>query len=115
MKETTKVTLLSALVFPGIGHLVLKKYLIALAFIVSFSYLLLGFITEIVEKAQHVIDSVVRGDIPMELIAIRQALIDQGTLDSPNLSTNVFLLLLIWIIATFDAYRLAKKDQMKNR
>ena len=107
MKQTTKVTLLSLLVFPGIGHLVLKKYAIAIAFIVSFAYLLLDLVKDIHDKTQQVIDSIIRGEIPMTVSAIRQALIDQGALDNPNLTTIGYLLLIIWAIAAYDAYRIA--------
>lgn len=113
MKKTTKVTILSLLVFPGIGHLVLKKYVIALGFMASFIYLLLGFIKEIQDKTQQVLDSIIRGDIPIEAAAIRQALIDQGVLANTHLSTMGYLLLAIWIIAAFDAYRIAKNNAEK--
>ena len=111
MKQTTKVTLLSLLVFPGIGHLVLKKkYAIAAGFIASFAYLLLGLVKDIHDKTQQVIDSMIRGEIPMEVSAIRQALIDQCALENPNLTTIGYLLLIIWAIAAFDAYRIAKNS-----
>ena len=109
MKQTTKVTLLSLLVFPGVGHLVLKKYVIAIGFFASFTYLLLGFIKEIHDKTQQVIDSMIRGEIPMEVSAIRQALIDQGALENPNLATLGYVILIIWVAAALDAYRIAKK------
>lgn len=114
MNKTTKVTLLSALVFPGLGHLLLKKYIIAFAFILSFAYLLLGLVSKVLNKSQQVVDSIMRGDVALDITAIRQALIDQGVLDGPHLTTSAFLLLFIWGIATFDAYRLAKKDQQDN-
>ncbi|KGJ87726.1 hypothetical protein [Colwellia psychrerythraea] len=114
MKKSTKVTLLSALVFPGLGHFLLKKYIIAFAFILSFSYLLLGVISEVLDKTQQVMDSIIRGDISMDVSAIRQALIEQGVLESSDLSISTFLLLIIWVIAAFDAYRLAKKDPQDN-
>ncbi len=110
MKRTTKVTLLSLLVFPGVGHFVLKKYALALGFCASFTYLLLGVINEIHDKTQHVIDSIIRGEVPIEVTAIRQALIDQGALENSNLTTLSYFLLLIWIIAAFDAYRIANKS-----
>jgi hypothetical protein len=109
MKKTTKVTLLSILVFPGVGHLVLKKYAIALGFIASFAYLLLGFIGDIIDKSQQVIDSIVRGETPLEINAISEALAEQGVLASQQQSFAGYLLLLIWILAAFDAYRMAKK------
>lgn len=113
MKQSTKVTLLSLLVFPGIGHLVLKKYAIGFGFIASFTYLLLGLVKDIHDKTQQVIDSIIRGEIPVEVSAIRQALIDQSALENPNLTNISYILLLIWAIAAFDAYRIANKDSKK--
>ena len=114
MKQTIKVTLLSVLVFPGVGHLVLKKYPIALAFIASASYLLFGIISEVIDKTQMIVDSVLRGDIPMEATAIRQALFDQQVLAGQNQTFVMYLLVLIWAIAAFDAYRLANKNSQTN-
>lgn len=114
MKQSTKVTLLSLLVFPGIGHLVLKKYAIAIGFIASFAYLLLGLVKDIHAKTQQIIESIIRGEIPIEVSAIRQALIDQGALENQNLTNISYMLLIIWAIAAFDAYRIAKKDIQKT-
>ncbi|TWX71777.1 hypothetical protein ESZ36_00645 [Colwellia demingiae] len=110
MKQTTKVILLSLLVFPGIGHLVLKKYAIAIGFIASFAYLLLGLVKDIHDKTQQVIESMIRGEIPMQVSAIRQALIDHGALDNPNLTTIGYILLIIWVLAAFDAYRISNNS-----
>jgi len=109
MKKTTKVTLLSLIVFPGIGHLVLKKYEIALGFIASFAYLLLSFIGDIINRSQKVIDSIIRGEIPLEINAISEALAKQGILASEQQPILVYLLLALWIFAALDSYRLAKK------
>jgi len=109
MKKTTKVTLLSILVFPGIGHLILKKYVIALAFITSFAYLLLGLVGDITDKSQKIIDSLISGEIPLEINAISEALIKHDVLGSQQQTFAGYLLVLIWFIAAFDAYRIAKK------
>ncbi|WP_057832230.1 hypothetical protein [Colwellia sp. TT2012] len=114
MKKTIKVTLLSLLVFPGVGHLLLKKYAIALGFIASFSYLLLGFVNEMFTKSQQVIDSIMRGEVSLDVAAIRQALIDQGVLENPQLTTMGYVMLAIWGLSAFDAYRIAKKNKPDN-
>lgn len=111
MKKATKVTLLSLLVFPGAGHLLLKKYLIAAGFMISFMYLLLGLFKKIHNKTQQVIESIIQGEIPMEITAIREALIEKGALESSNLTFISYLLLFIWCIAAFDAYRIATRKE----
>jgi len=112
MKKTTKVTLLSALVFPGIGHLVLKKYAVSLAFIASFSYLIFSFIGDIFKKTQKVVDSIIRGEIPLDINAISEALAEQGVLAGQQQTFVGYLLLIVWLLAAFDAYRIAKKMEV---
>lgn len=114
MKRTTKVTLFSLLIFPGAGHLLLKKYAIALGFIASFAYLLLGFVKDILTKSQQVMDSIMRGEVSMDISAIQHALMEQGLLENPQLTTMGNLMLVIWAIAAFDAYRIAKKNLKDN-
>ncbi|TYK64575.1 hypothetical protein [Colwellia echini] len=111
MKLTTKVTLFSLLVFPGSGHIILKKYVSATAFIISFSYLVITFIINIRDITQKVVDSVLQGKIPLEVAAIQQALVEQGAIDNPNLTIMSYLMLILWLISAFDAYRIAQKKQ----
>jgi len=111
MKKATKVTLLSLFVFPGAGHLLLKKYAIAAGFIISFTYLLLGLIKKVHNKTQQVIESIIQGEVPMEISAIREALIAKGALEHPDMTFISCLLLIIWCIAAFDAYRIATRNE----
>lgn len=110
MNITTKVTLASLLIFPGIGHFILKKYLIGFSFVLSFLYLLYGFITQLIEKSQEVVDSIIRGEIPLEVTAISEAISHQSLANSNSQVIAGYLLVFIWGLAAFDAYRLAKKS-----
>jgi hypothetical protein len=110
MKKTTKVILLSLLVFPGVSHLVLKKYLIAITFMSCSTYLLLSLIKELHNKTQHLMDSIIRGEISIEISVIYQTFIEQGALESSNFTTISYLFLIIWTMAAFDAYRIANKS-----
>ncbi|MCP4991405.1 MAG: hypothetical protein GY928_36720 [Colwellia sp.] len=113
MNKTTKVTLLSTLVFPGVGHLVLKRYGIALAFIASSTYLLLSLISDMLDKSQRVIDSITRGEIPLEIEAISQALAEQGILVSQQQTFSGCMFILVWVLAAFDAFRIANKQTIQ--
>lgn len=107
MQLNFKVTLLSLLVFPGVGHLMLKKYAIGISFITIFAYLLIGLIKDLHTKTQQIVDSIIRGEIPIDISSIRQALMEQGALENPNI---VYGVLVIWVFAALDAYRIANKD-----
>ncbi|MBU2870462.1 hypothetical protein [Colwellia sp. E2M01] len=110
MKQSIKVLLLSLFVFPGAGHIFLKKYPLAFVFILSTLYLLFDFIKALHEVAQKIVDDVLLGKIAMDLSAIHQALQTKLVIDYNNFSTVSYLLLLLWIIAAFDAYRIANKS-----
>ena len=109
MKKTTLTPLLSLLVFPGVGHLYLKKYAIGLGLIISFSYLLISLIVEIRESTKDIIDGILTGDIPMDIPLISKMLADNQSLNS-SLSIISYLLLFIWLFSAYDAYRISKKD-----
>lgn len=108
MDKAIKVALLSALIFPGIGHIFLKKHVAAAVFAGSAficSYLLLA---KVVENAIKIIEKIKPNELPdteeiRELIALQLSQIDL-------ISTNIIsvILLLIWCVAAIDAYRIAK-------
>lgn len=108
MDKATKVALLSAFIFPGIGHVFLKKYTAATIFATTAficSYLLLA---EVVENAIQIIEKIQPNDLPdtgeLHQLILKQ--LSQVDLISTNLISVI--LILTWLIATLDAYRIAK-------
>ncbi len=107
MKKSTKAALLSGLVFPGIGHLVLKSYLRALGLVslslVAFSYL----VNVAYRRATLIVDRMYSGDIALDATAIAAAASDAGA-SANGLAENFSLLVLAgcWLIGIIDSYRL---------
>jgi len=109
MKKTNKAVLLSALVFPGAGHIYLKKYLPAIGFIGAFAYLLSVVISELVKQTEKITQKILSGELPLEANAISQALAEQGANNGQQTGFASYALLFIWFFAMYDAYRLAKQ------
>jgi len=109
MKKTKKAVLLAILVFPGAGHIYLKKYLPAIGFIGAFAFLLSIIISSLVERAEKVSQKIVSGDIPLDVAAISQALAEQSANSGQQSSFTAYALLFIWLFAIFDTYRLARQ------
>ena len=109
MKNTTKAVLLSALVFPGAGHIFLKKYFPAFGFIAAFAFLLSIVISALVERAETISQKILSGDIPLEINAISQALAEQSVTGGQQTSFSGYALVFIWLFAMLDTYRLAEK------
>lgn len=114
MKKTTKVILLSLLIFPGAGHLALKRYAVAIGFITSFIYLLSGFINDLHDLSLKTIEMINNGEIPLDALAISQALTEQGILNNNHLSTIGYLLITLWLASAFDSYRIAKQVEKNS-
>lgn len=110
LKRATKAALLSGLVFPGVGHLVLKHY-------VRGSILMLGSLAALwilvsvtVERAQSIVDRIVGGEIPMDAGAITQAVTDSSQGPDSLMSNAAFIVLVAcWVIGIIDSYRAGRR------
>lgn len=107
MKKSTGAALLSALVFPGVGHLFLKQHargagllitsLAALAIVVRAAY----------QRALTIAERVVTGDMPLDVGAIAEAAAESsGTDGSLTLKAAVIVVTICWLIGIADAYRI---------
>jgi hypothetical protein len=108
MKKPMKVALLSGLVFPGIGHFVLKKYYRAFTFALSFAVLLSIYINDVFYKTQLIVEKIQQGKIALNANAISQAIENLSIgYNSEQLNLLGYVLLSIWLLAIVDAYRVA--------
>ncbi len=107
MKRSSKAALLSGLVFPGIGHMVLKQYLrgsvLILSALVAFSVI----VTVVIQRALIIVDRINSGDIPIETGAIAE-LVSNSTTGVNSFIDNaaVIVLAACWLIGIIDSYRL---------
>jgi hypothetical protein len=107
MKRTSKAALLSGLIFPGIGHMVLKQYLrgsvLMLSALVAFSVI----VTRLFQQALTIVDRINSGDIPVETGAIAE-MVSNSTNGADSLIQNISVIILgaCWLIGIIDSYRL---------
>ncbi len=106
MKKSTRAALLSAFIFPGAGHLYLKKYipgtvLAGISFIALYQV-----VSETVEQAYRISEQLLNGTAPLDAGAITELIAGQsaaaGT-QSLNIAMSAFLL--CWLIGIIDSYR----------
>ena len=112
MKTSTKAALLSALVYPGIGQLLYHAYRRATLLILVFSIAAYFYIEEVVSKYQPLIDKVKSGEVPLNGQALAYELSKNPIiLDPQRASVLTYILLICWLVAIVDAYRIGiKKD-----
>lgn len=107
MKKLSKAVLLSALVFPGTGHMVYKQYLRGSILILSALIASSVIVKSIFERALIIVDQINKGEILAETsdIAVMVSNSTSGT-DSHIEKTAVIILGVCWLIGIIDCYRL---------
>ena len=106
MKKSTKAVLLSAFVFPGAGHLYLKKYLpgsiLAGVSLVGIYYL----VTTTVERAWEIAEKIQSGAVQLDATTVTELVSQQsaGT-DSQLMNIATLAIIICWGIGILDSYR----------
>jgi len=109
VKKSTKAVLLSACVFPGIGHIFLKKYIqgvvLAGVSLAAIYYL----ISKTVEVAIQIAEKIQSGDIPLDVDAIA-ALVSKQSIGSEAQLLNfaTIALIICWLIGIIDCFRVGR-------
>jgi hypothetical protein len=116
MKNSLKAALLSGLVFPGLGQVVLKHYRRGIAFILTVSITLLVIVVKAVQQAFTILEKIVAEGGVLSTDTIVSA-VTQASTPSESLTFKLLLYFLIftWIIAIGDAYRVGKKKDKAGR
>lgn len=109
VKKSTKAALLSGLVFPGIGHLALKKYLRAAILAVVSIAAVYVITTSAFNQAMSVVDRINSGDIPIDSQAIAEAISDASD-GAEGRQGDIALIFFgaCWLVGIVDSYRLGK-------
>ena len=114
MNNSLKGALLSGLIFPGLGQIVLKHYkrgaVIMLTVLVSLSVV----VVKAVQHALAILEKIESEGGAISMSTISNAA-TQASTTSVSLTFNLILLLIIlcWIIGVVDAYRIGKKKDIE--
>lgn len=109
MKKPLKAALFSALLFPGAGQLLLKKYTSAI-FYASFAFIgLYLLLSNLLTRAQEIIDKIQRGEVAFDLVVISELISQQTANATESLNPAVMIFLIAWLVSIVEAYRVAKK------
>jgi predicted acyltransferase len=115
MNNSLKGVLLSGLIFPGLGQVVLKHYkrgaVIMFTVLISLSIV----IVKAVQHALAILEKIESAGEAIKMSTISNAA-TQASTTSGSLTFNIVLLLVIlcWIIGVVDAYRIGKKKDIEG-
>jgi hypothetical protein len=110
VKKSTKAVLLSALAFPGAGHLYLKAYLSGFLLVsVTFS-IILYIVKKATDQAYAIVEEIQNGGAQLDIAGISE-LVSKGSSGTDMQLQNAATLVLIvcWIVGIADSYRRARK------
>ncbi len=113
MNRSLKGALLSGLVFPGLGQLVLgvkkRGWLLILAVVFCLGVI----VVSATQKALAILEILAEEGKPLNIESISEAAVNASTTSGSNIF-NVFFLVLVlcWLFSIVDAYRIgARQDQ----
>jgi hypothetical protein len=114
MNNSLKGALLSGLVFPGLGQVVLRRYRRGIAFMLTVSIILLAIVVKAVQQALTILEKIEAEGGVLSMNTIMSA-VTQASNPSESLTFKILFLLLIfiWIIGVVDGYRVGKKKTKK--
>ena len=116
MNNSLKGALLSGLVFPGLGQVVLKHYkrgaVIMLTVLVSLSVIVIN----AVQKAFTILELIESEGGTIDINTISNAA-TQASISSDSLifSSAFLLIIFCWIIGVVDAFRIGKKKDIEQQ
>jgi len=109
MKKPTKAALLSAFVFPGVGHFLLKKRIHGVVLAGTAIAALYFLIAKTVERTLLVTEKIQSGEVPLDTATIAELVSSQGSdTDAQLLNIAVTALFISWLIGIVDSYRVGR-------
>ncbi|MDP0588460.1 MAG: hypothetical protein QS748_04430 [Candidatus Endonucleobacter bathymodioli] len=114
MKKSVKAALLSALVIPGAGHILLKKYWIGIALSSSSAAAMCILLLQFIERVQQVLENIRSGEIdPQDMHAVMDIMMSPSVNSGSLVTITKVVLVVAWIIGIGHSYLLAWKQERK--
>jgi hypothetical protein len=107
MQRAVSAALLSAFVFPGAGHLYLRRPGRACLFLVPALVAAVWFFGDLMARASQLADQVLAGTLPLDPAAIAARLDAQGA-GSPAATICAVVLVVCWAGSIVDAFVVAR-------
>jgi len=116
MNKATKGALLSGLVLPGAGQMALKHYLRGGVLLLASLACLVLLVEQATEQATAIMAKIDLGNGAIDPVALLQT-VNQGGADSSGSLAGIasWILLLIWLGGTVDAYLLGRKEDLRDK
>lgn len=115
MTKSKKAALLSALVFPGLGHLFLKKYAAAAGLAGSAFFALYWLVSKMVETTLQISEKIQSGEVQLDAASITELVSKQAAgAEAQSLDMATMVIVIVWLVAIADSYRLGRQQDKRD-
>lgn len=115
MKRSTKAALLSGLVFPGIGHMYLKRYVHGIMLSAGAASAMYFIVSVVVNTALEVTEKIQSGGVPLDVGAITDLVSQQPSSAEQPANIAMIVLVACWVIGVADSYRQGRADEKDKK
>ncbi|HZT62251.1 MAG TPA: DUF6677 family protein [Burkholderiales bacterium] len=105
MRYSIKAALLSGLVFPGAGHLYLRRYLRGVLLAAAAAALSYFIISVALESAFDIAGKIQTGDVPLNVESISELVSKASQSNGRSTDIATTILFALWVIGIVDSYR----------
>ena len=115
MKKPTKAVLISGLVFPGLGHIYLRSYIVGVALVCLAAWSIYSVADTSIGIALDIAGEIENGGLALDSASIGQlaAQRSQEAEQSTNLAIWVFMA--SWVIGIVDSYRIGRRQERQEK
>lgn len=115
MKKRNKAALLSGLVFPGLGHIVLKKYVAGAVLAAGAFAALYYLIAKTVQRTLDLAGSLQAGQAQLDSATLAELMAAQSTgAEAQLINIATLVLVLCWLAGIIDSYRIGRAMDMSE-
>ncbi|MDL2355287.1 MAG: hypothetical protein QFF03_08525 [Pseudomonadota bacterium] len=107
MKAPIRAALMNALLFPGTGHIHLKRYARGCLFLVPTLAAAAVFMSGAMDQAQVVADQIMAGTMPLDPTLIA-AKVESASVNTPWMTVSVYVLIAGWAGSIIDVLLISK-------
>ena len=111
MKRSTKAVLLSGLVFPGLGHIFLRKYVLGLALLSLAGGSIYTVARTVIDTALDVAGEIESGSLAINSGSISQLVAQRSREAGQSTTVAVWVLTASWVIGIIGSYRVGRSQE----
>ena len=109
MKRSTKAALLSAFVFPGVGHLYLRQFVFGILLSGGSVCAIYSIVSSAMSKALEIAETIQSEGGALDFDALASLMSEQSRVaESSSLSIATIALIAFWVVAILDSYRVGR-------